>query len=123
NLGITLTPYLRSGGHLLSAKAVAEGRADIAAIDAVTWKMITRWETFANGLKVVGQTDPTPGLPYIATTGTDAAALFAVISTAISALSPEDRETLCLKGLVRIAAETYLAVPTPPTPADLGLHA
>ena len=119
-LGISLPPKLRTGGHILSAKAVAEGHADIAAIDAVTWVMITRWDAFASALKVVGETDPTPGLPYIAAPGTDAEAIFTVIAQAITDLSPQDRDTLCLKGLTKIAPETYLAVPTPPTPTTLG---
>lgn len=121
--GISLRPHLRSGGHLLSARAVAEGRAEIAAIDAVTWAMIARWEGFARDLKVVGHTDPAPGLPYIAAKGADADRMFDVIAAAIAALSPQDRETLCLKGLVRIAREAYLAVPFPPTPQDLGFPA
>ena len=120
-LGLTLKPSLRTGGHLLSAKAVAEGKADIAAIDAVTWRMITRWEGFAAKLKVVGQTDATPGLPYIAALGTDQAAMFGIIAVAIAQIAPADRDTLCLNGLVHIEPATYLAVPTPPTPADLGL--
>ncbi|MGV8985018.1 MAG: phosphate/phosphite/phosphonate ABC transporter substrate-binding protein [Cypionkella sp.] len=120
NLGLSLRPHLRSGGHQLSARAVAEGRAEIAAIDAVTWAMIARWDDFADDLKVVGETEPTPGLPYIATKGTDAALLFPIIADAIAALSPQDRDTLCLRGLVRIAPETYLAVSTPPTPKNLG---
>ncbi|MBI1173263.1 PhnD/SsuA/transferrin family substrate-binding protein [bacterium] len=120
--GIALRPHRRTGGHLLSARAVAEGKAEIAAIDAVTWRMITRWEAFAHDLKVVGQTEPTPGLPYIAARGSDAVTLFDVVARAIAALTPQDRDTLCLRGLVRIPAEAYLAVPTPPTPADLGLR-
>jgi ABC-type phosphate/phosphonate transport system substrate-binding protein len=120
-LGISLPPRLRSGGHLLSAKAVAEGRAEIAAIDAVTWAMITRWEGFAKGLKGVGRTDPTPGLPYIAALKADGPALFAAIEASIAALPPDDRGILCLRGLVHIEPAAYLAVPTPPTPAELGL--
>jgi ABC-type phosphate/phosphonate transport system substrate-binding protein len=118
-----LLPHLQTGGHLASARAVAEGLAEIAAIDAVTWSMIAEWEAFAANLKVVGQTEPTPGLPYIAGPGQDAERLFTVISAAIAALSPEDRDTLRLRGLVRIPPETYLAVPTPPTPEDLGYSA
>ncbi len=119
-LGIALKPHLRTGGHLLSAKAVAEGHAEIAAIDAVTWKMIIRHDAFATTLKVVGETDPTPGLPYIAGLSTDAARMFALIAAAIAALSREDRDTLCLTGLTRIEPETYRAIATPPTPAALG---
>lgn len=120
---LTLKPHLQSGSHLRSARAVAEGKAEIAAIDAVTWTMIVRWEPFAADLKVVGQTDPTPGLPYIAAKGADAALIFQIIAQSIASLSPQDRDILCLRGIVHIAPETYLAVPTPPTLAGLGFTA
>ncbi len=120
-LGLALPPRVRSGGHLLSVRAVAEGRAEIAALDAVTWRMIARWDSFACGLKVVGRTNPTPGLPYIAALGTDAAAMFDIVAAAIAALPLTDRDLLCLQGLVRIQPGAYLAVPTPPTPAELGM--
>lgn len=120
---MALRPHLRTGSHLASARAVAEGKAEIAAIDAVTWSMIAEWEVFAADLKVVGQTDPTPGLPYVTAQGQDAQMMFEVIAQAIQDLSPADRDTLRLRGLVRIAPEDYLAVPTPPTPADLGFAA
>jgi hypothetical protein len=35
---------LATGAHRASARAVAEGTADIAAIDALTWRMIRRWD-------------------------------------------------------------------------------
>ena len=120
-LGLTLRPSLRSGGHLNSARAVAEGRADIAALDAVAWSMIQEWEPFAATLKAVAATTPTPGLPYIAALGSNAPLMFTVIASAIAALPPQDRRILRLKGLIQVPAETYLAVATPPTPADLGL--
>ena len=120
-LGLTLRPHLRTGGHLLSARAVAEGRAEIAAIDAVTWDMIAQWEGFATGLKVVDETDPTPGLPYISAPGADAGLMFQVVERAINALPEADRRILRLRGLVRIEPATYLAIPIPPTPADLGM--
>lgn len=115
-----LVPHLQTGGHLASARAVAEAKAEIAAIDAVTWSMIAEWDSFAGDLQVVGQTDPTPGLPYVTAQGQDTEMLFAVIAQAIADLSAQDRDTLRLRGLVRIAPEDYLAVPTPPTPTDLG---
>ncbi len=121
DLGLTLRPTLRTGGHLMSAKAVAEGRAEIAALDAVTWSMIREWEPCAAGLKPVGATPATPGLPYIAARGSNAALLFTLIENAISTLPDHDRRILRLKGLVAIPAETYRAIPTPPTPADLGM--
>ena len=121
SMGITLRPHLRSGGHVASARAVAEGRTEIAAIDAVTWGMIRRFDSFAARLQVVGQTDPTPGLPYIAALGSDTDTLFSVIAKAIDALPQPDRDSLHLRGLVRIEPADYLAIPTPPTPAELGL--
>lgn len=119
--GVRLRPMLRSGGHILSAKAVAEGRAEIAGIDAVTWEMITRYDAFAKDLKVVARTAPTPGLPWIAAPGADANRLFPILQAAIAALPEADRATLCLRGLTRIPAEAYLAIPTPPAPLHFGL--
>ncbi len=116
SMGFYFRPALASGGHKLSAQAVAEGRADIAAIDAVTWEMLRRWEPFAGGLKVVGRTPPTPGLPLITAPHQDAGLLFSVVEAAIAGLSAEDRGVLQLRGVVRIAPEAYLAVPTPPSP-------
>ena len=103
-----------TGGHRASAQAVAEGRADLACLDAVTWALIRRHDAFASALRVIDTTRPTPGLPYIAAPGVDAAALFAAISQAISALNSEDRDALMLKGLTRIPKARYLAEAIPP---------
>lgn len=111
-------PLLHTGAHAASARAVAGGRADLAALDAVSWALIARAEPFAARLRVVASTPPSPGLPLIAARGADAAALFDAVAAAIAALSEEDREVLLLRGLVRIPVEAYLAVPTPPPPAN-----
>lgn len=118
-IGLRLRAGLCTGGHRLSALAVAEGRADLAALDAVTWEMLRRWEPAATRLRVVAATAPTPGLPYIAAPGADAGAAFAAVAGAIAGLSAEDRDTLLLRGLVRIAPEAYLAVPTPAAPETM----
>ena len=39
----------QSHGHRNSAKTVAEGRADIAALDGVSWRLIQRYDAFAGG--------------------------------------------------------------------------
>ena len=121
--GLKLRPTLRTGGHQLSARAVAEGRAEIAAIDAISWEMIQRHDPFAAQLQEVGVTDPTPGLPYISALGANRGLMFDVISQAITDLSAPDTHALCLRGLVRIDPLAYLAVPTPPSPHDLGMAA
>lgn len=108
---------LTSGGHTASALAVAEGRADFAALDALTWKLIQRYDSFSADLVEITRTDPTPALPFITAMGQDPKPLFTAIKTAISDLSEDHRETLHLKGLVAIPAADYLAVPTPLGPA------
>jgi len=115
-LGLRLAPTAATGAHRLSALAVVENRADIAALDAVTWAMLTRWEPAVAGLRVLDQTEPTPGLPYIAAKGADVAVIFTAVAAAIAKLALEDRETLRLKGLVHIPPESYLSVPIPPAP-------
>ncbi|MDZ4096447.1 MAG: PhnD/SsuA/transferrin family substrate-binding protein [Paracoccaceae bacterium] len=113
-LGLHLPTFLHSGGHLASALAVAERRADLAAIDAVTWRLILRHDpALCARRRGEDQTTPTPGLPYIAAPGADRPALFAVIGAAIASLSAADRDTLGLRGLIAIPAARYLAVPTP----------
>lgn len=118
-LGITLPPALQTGGHRLSAAAVAEGRADIAALDAVTHALTQKVDPVAARLRVVALTDPTPGLPYITALGRDPAPVFAAVTEAIAALTAADRAALRLKGLVRIPVASYLAVPNPPPPEQI----
>lgn len=120
-LGIRLPPALQSGGHRLSALAVAEGRADIAALDAVTHAMLQEVEPKVAGLRIIALTDPTPGLPYITAAGQDPEPIFAALAEAIAALPASDRATLRLKGLVRIPLASYLAVPNPPSPEQIAV--
>lgn len=119
-MGFHFTPSLETGGHRLSAQAVAEGRADIAALDALTWAMLSRWEPFAAALREVARTAPTPALPFIAAKGANIAATRAALAEAVAALTPDDRATLLLKGIVDIPSERYLAIPTPPSPDRIG---
>lgn len=57
---------LPSGGHVRSLEALAAGEADIAAIDAVTMALVRRTRSdLASAVRVVGYTQPVPGLPYI----------------------------------------------------------
>ncbi len=105
---------VQTHGHLKSAHAVSEGRADIAALDAVSWRLMSAHENFASELRVLDWTQPTPGLPLITAQGNDAAAIFEAVQSGIERLDPSDREAFGLRGLVRIPKESYLAVPNPP---------
>ena len=116
-LGLALRPTLRSGGHRRSAVAVVERRADLAAIDAVTWRLMQRHDGGLTAtLREVARTAPTPGLPYITALGHDPAVLFAAIAAALAGMADDDRQALGLRGLVSIPAAAYLAQPVPPPP-------
>ncbi len=116
--GFAFGAAIRTGAHLGSARAVAEGRAEIAALDAVSWAMIRRDEPLAAALREVGRTAPSPALPYVTAAGRDPAPLFEAITRAIAGLPARDRATLSLKGLVEMPAEAYLAQPDPPPPGE-----
>lgn len=117
--GIRLLPGVETGSHRASFVAVAEGRAELAAIDALTWSLISEFED-VSGVKVVGATEPTPALPYVTAKGRDAGAIFAAVAAAIARLDARDRVRLHLRGIVAIPAEAYLAVPIPPAPDRIG---
>ena len=116
-LGLTLPPALETGGHVASARAVAEGRADWAALDAMTWRLICAHDpALAAALRVFGATRPTPGLPLITAQGRDPAPLRRAVSAAINTLAPEARTRLGLRGLMVIPLASYHALPIPPPP-------
>ena len=119
-----LVPYgfwfehrLQTGGHLKSAHAVAKGNADIAALDAVSWRLIEEHEEFGSSLRILDWTKPTPGLPLITAKGNDPGAIFNAVRSAIGQLDPTDRSALGLQGIVRIPKEQYTAIRNPPEQA------
>ena len=105
---------LHTEQHIDSAKAVADGRADIASLDAVSWRLMEQYEPFAQNLRVLDWTEPTPGLPLIAAKNANASATFGAVMNAIQQLTDDDRSSLCLKGIVQIPKADYLAVQDPP---------
>ncbi len=104
---------VETGCHAESARTVAKGIADIAAVDAVTWKILRRDDPAAARLRVLEETRPTPGLPFIAGKKENAPALFDAIKQAIATLGPEDRHCLLLNDIVFIPRSAYLEIPLP----------
>ncbi|MDP2122296.1 MAG: PhnD/SsuA/transferrin family substrate-binding protein [Hoeflea sp.] len=106
---VSLPPPLETGAHRASIRAVAEGTADWAAIDAVAWELARRHDPSARDLVVFARTPETPGLPLITSLvhadGADAIA--AAVEAAIHALEPEVREAVLLTGLVRFTPADY----------------
>jgi ABC-type phosphate/phosphonate transport system substrate-binding protein len=91
---------IRTGSHLGSIMAVAEGRAEVAAIDAVTYAMALRHRAEARFLRVLSSTPETPGLPFITRPGAPARALFTALADAVDAVGHEARDALMLQGIV-----------------------
>lgn len=58
-------PALWTGAHRASIRAVAEGEADVAAIDCVSWRIAQAHEPTAARVRVIGWTAERPGLPLI----------------------------------------------------------
>lgn len=116
-LGMAFEVGPQTGAHANSAAAVAQGHADIAALDALTWAMLQRESPDIFGaLKVIDRTAPTPGLPYITAATRDPVPIAQAIDQAITALDQSDRDILHLKALIRIPAEAYLELSIPPQP-------
>jgi ABC-type phosphate/phosphonate transport system substrate-binding protein len=84
SLGI-FSERIVSGGHRASIVAIAQDRADVAAIDCRSWDMALRFEPAAKELCVVGWTSRRKGLPYITARATPPATT-AILRDALATL-------------------------------------
>lgn len=98
---------LCTGAHRDSVRAVAAGAAEVAAIDAVSWRLAQAWEPAAARLRVIGWTRPTPGLPLVTAGGRDPAPYAAAAAEGIAALDAASRDALGVVGFVAFAPEAY----------------
>ena len=70
---------VETGAHAASLAAVAEGRADIAAIDCVTHALLARGASqLVAATKIIGETPSSPSLPFIASRALPQATRYAV---------------------------------------------
>ena len=113
--GLPLGPVTITGSHAASARAMAEGRADLAAIDAQTWRQLVRFDGADPALEIA-RTPPTPGLPLITAAGRDPAPIRAALSEALATLPAATAAALDLRGFVTIDPAAYRAIPIPPNP-------
>lgn len=125
--GATSNPEpLETGAHRASIRAIAEGRADWAAIDAVTWALALRHQPAARELAVFGKTSETPAPPLITAKARAGRSgeIAAAVSAAIAGLAAADRDAMNLTGFVIPDADDYaaLAVPFDPKAALPGFN-
>jgi ABC-type phosphate/phosphonate transport system substrate-binding protein len=113
--GRFFSSVVQTGAHLASIHAVAEDRADLAAIDCVSYAHIGRFNpALAARVRVLDWTPSSPGLPFVTARASEAsivaalrAALAAVLSDpALAAV----RATLLLTGIDFAVDEHYLEV-------------
>ena len=104
---------IESEGHRNSARLVAAGKADVAALDAVCWHLLQNYEPeTANSLKVLSWTKMHPSLPFITSLNSSepvAQNLVAAIREVIASTEFVDiRDHLPLVDCVNINPEIYM---------------
>jgi ABC-type phosphate/phosphonate transport system substrate-binding protein len=99
-----------TGAHAASIRCVADGEADLAAIDSVSWRLAAAFLPAARRLRVLMLTAPTPGLPLIAARQADTARTSAAVAEGIARLDAEARAALGIRGFVPLAPADYRVI-------------
>ncbi len=109
-------PFFRAvvvtGSHEASINAVAEGQADLASIDCVSFALLARGRpALIERVAVVAESATSPGLPFIAAAGLGDPVIAAVREALFAALADpgvaEARATLGLKGARAASSADY----------------
>lgn len=117
NMEIEVLPP--TGSHVNSALTVAEGHADLAAIDAVTWRHMERMHPdIVGALRIIGQTPATAAPPFITGRAQDGTAVRQAVERAVNTLDGIAKMALGLRGVVFIPESAYLSLPVPPHPGN-----
>ena len=103
---------VETGAHAASIDAVREGRADVCAVDCVTWALLARYRPSAlAGLEVIQHTEPAPGLPFVTAGDVSAAAVASIRAALARAFARADiagaREALLICGLTVLSVDAY----------------
>ena len=103
---------LKAGAHAASIDAVRRQRADVCAVDCVTWALLSRYRSSSlSGLTVLARTEPAPGLPFVTAGDCSDAAVETIRNALDRAFSRPDladtRAALLIGGLSASSLETY----------------
>lgn len=80
---LAFSAFVQTGSHEASLQAVIDGKADIAYIDAVTWRLLKRAGLKTDAFQLYGKSISTPGLPLITSLTQDPAPLRRALKQAI----------------------------------------
>ncbi|WP_116084269.1 PhnD/SsuA/transferrin family substrate-binding protein [Tropicimonas sp. IMCC34011] len=91
-----------------AARAVAEGSADLAAMDVTEWRRIRHTDTdLAEKLEEVARSDALAGPALVTRQDRLAGALRIAIAAAVTSLPPETRTSLGISGLLGVTDAAY----------------
>ncbi|MEZ5871717.1 MAG: PhnD/SsuA/transferrin family substrate-binding protein [Nitratireductor sp.] len=113
---LTKNRHFDSGGHRASLRAVAAGEAQLAAIDGVTWKLLTRHDPAVEKVAILGRSRPAPALPLICSNAHSghSGLLQEIVADAVSTMDADDRHALMLRGFIPATASRYDELLLPP---------
>ena len=103
---------IETGSHAASIEAVRDGRADVCAVDCVTWALLARHRPgFVDGLAVLRFTEPAPGLPFVTARDCSDATLRTIRGALRRAFERPDLartlDALLIGGISMLAIEAY----------------
>jgi ABC-type phosphate/phosphonate transport system substrate-binding protein len=111
--GRFFSEVIRTGSHLGSLRVVAENRADLAAIDCVTFAFICgELPELAQQVRAIGWTAASPGLPLIAANDVPQSTVESLRTALDDALAsqPARARRLRLKGFARLPLSDYARI-------------
>ena len=103
---------VETGAHAASVEAVRDGRADVCAVDCVTWALLARYRpSELTGLRVLAFTRRMPGLPFVTAGDCSDTSLDAIRRALGRAYARPDlaktREALLISGLSVQSVDAY----------------
>lgn len=93
---------LMTGSHTASIAAVAEGRADVAAVDCVTDAVFRRHRPgLMARIRILARSVPSPSLPFVTSSATDPATVDALRACLLEMPGDDEGRALCAGLLIR----------------------
>ena len=113
--GRFFSSVLTTGSHRGSMRAVADGRADVCAVDAVCWALAARHDPAVQArLIVIAETPPTPGLPLICASSVAATVMVGLRASVTAVLRQgmlaATRHALCIGGIGWVPEHAYRVI-------------